>query len=80
MNRCIKWDDSACAVSTSQSGCDNTVYEYVDECATSLITDGPIVNPAKISYNSAGSVINISSGYTDIFTHTNEVNCPLTTC
>ena len=50
------------------------------DCSSSLVANAGFVPPSPISYDSAGSTVTVSAGYTSIFDHTQQADCPLQTC
>jgi len=77
---CVK-----CTVSTGGSA---PTYEVssnswsitqLPDCSTGLVAKS--YADQTIAYNSATSTVQLNTGgYTDIFTHTDPTNCPLTSC
>ena len=67
---CAKW--TVTNPPNPGSGCNFIVYEWSPlECSGSLIQTGAFTNPYVIDFGqNGGSGIDISNGYTDIFTHT----------
>ena len=56
-----------------------TVIQNPVDCSGALV-DASYPNPAPIAYNSAGFSITVATGFTDIFTHTQTTDCPVTAC
>ena len=57
-----------------------TIVASALDCSNSIALNGGFSPPSAYPYNSAGSVISISSGYSQIFTHTQQSDCILTSC
>ena len=53
-----------------------TVTQNALDCSIAL-SDAGFTNPLPIAYDSGGSSVTISSGYTAIFNHVNIADCPL---
>ena len=49
------------------------------DCSTAL-TDAGFVNPLPIAFNSVGSPVPVAAGYTAIFNHLQQTDCPLSSC
>ena len=56
-----------------------TVTQNPFDCSGALV-DASFANPAAIAYNSAGSSVTVAAGFTDIFTHSQTTDCPVTAC
>ena len=56
-----------------------TVTQNPLDCSIALTHVG-FTDPAAISFNSAGTGVTVASGFSDIFTHSQPTDCPVTSC
>ena len=56
-----------------------TVTQNALDCSTAL-TDAGFANPPAIPYNSVGTGFVVTTGFSDIFTHSQTTECPVTSC